>query len=496
MGGATNARAWSAYMDSLFNGTISNFTRSNLAEWNIGPPIAEYPDFVALALVVFMTLIVALGAKCASWFNTLFALVNVLILSFVIVVGFLYADLTNWTSAAHGGFMPYGFSGVMKGSAVCFWAFSGFEILSCAVEEARNPKRDLPIATVISLLVVMVLYVGTTASLTIMTPYYDIETDAPLPSAFAAKGLYWAQLVVSIGPLCGLTTTLMSSLYSFVRIAYKISEDGLLFEFLSHVNNCSQVPVYSVLVCGTLMSIVALSLDLSELISFAVIMILLSYCLVCGGVIILRYQPQETRTTSSSTTSTYSINDDSASQSDHLNTTQEPAHGDCDEVFNSLDPENDTTDLIDKQTLNGGHVENIHSNNNVTHRNMPKNDRNDNITGSEKLVRALEDFDGVSIRDLENGGDVKNGCTWLWPCNKLSPGRWPCVSIFIMAALALVAAVVMVYYGDTLLHGDWWAIILFTVSLVMIPLILATIYAHHQNLKGLTVKVSAMKSEL
>ena len=274
MTGAINARAWSAYVDSLFNGTISNFTKTHIAEWNIGTPIAEYPDIGAFIILIFMTVIIALGAKCTSWFNSLFTLVNIFVLGFVMIVGFLNANIDNWTSAEHGGFLPFGVSGVLKGSAVCFWAFSGFEVLSCAVEEARDPERDLPIATIVSLSLVTVLYVGTTASLSIMTPYYEIDAAAPLPSAFAAKGLYWAKLVVSIGPLCGLTTNILAAVFSFVRVAYRISEDGLLFAFLSRVNQHTQVPVYSVLVCGAIMAVMSLVLDINELIGVGVIMLL------------------------------------------------------------------------------------------------------------------------------------------------------------------------------------------------------------------------------
>lgn len=456
-------------MDSLFNGTISNITRTHFKEWTIGPPVAQYPDLVAMGVMLIMTLVVALGAKCSSWFNSFFALLNVSILCFVIVVGFTYADISNWTS----GFFPHGFSGVLSGAAVCFWAFSGFHILSCAVEEAHNPKRDIPIATVLALMTVMILYVGTTASLTIMTPYSEIDTSAPLPSAFAAKKLHWAQIIASLGPLCGLTTTLMSSMYSFVRISYKISEDGLLFSFLSRVNSYTRVPLWSILFCGTTMAAISLFFDLSELISFTVVLILMSYCLVCGGVIILRYLPQSDITPESAL----------------------PSLG-VQEGDNSTTGLVECTPTMDKTDAKCSHVlrhNMASSQQNCTARADASSDEDELL----KMEHTDNDLDAVAecihsehVIDVSLAGHVRKAYRWMWPCNKLPQGRWPLLVVFILGMMTSIIAVIMVYHWSMLTQGTWWLVLLLTISMLIVVVTVATLYAYHQNIKGLTVKVS------
>ena len=292
-GGATNGRTWSAYLDFLFSNSISNFTSERVTRWNIGEPIAEYPDFTAGAVILVVTMVLALGAQCSSKFNGFFACLNIGVLLFCIIVGFAYTDIDNWTSPSTGGFLPFGWQGVMAGAGACFWAFSGFEIIAVSVEEAKNPKRAIPIAMTTALTLVTVLYTCTAASLTLMTSYTKLDAEAPLPSAFASRGLEWAKYIVAIGPLCGLTTTLFSSIFSFVRITYAMAQDGLLFPMCSRVNGCSQVPVTATFIGGLGMAIFAVFFDLKNIISFGVLLSLFQYILVDACVIILRYHPNE-----------------------------------------------------------------------------------------------------------------------------------------------------------------------------------------------------------
>ena len=290
-GGATNGRAWSAYLDFLVANSISNFTAEHMSKWTVGEPITDYPDFMAGGIILLVTAVVALGAQCSSKFNGFFTFLNIGVLLFCVIVGFVYADLDNWTSSDTGGFLPFGWQGVVAGAGTCFWALTGFEIIAVSVEEAKNPKRSIPIAMALALSLVTVLYTLTAASLTLVAPYTQIDAEAPLPSAFASRGLEWAKYIVAAGPLFGLTTTLFSSIFGFVRISYAMAQDGLLFPICSKVNPCTKVPLVAAMVGGLGMCILAIFFDLKNIISFGVLLALFQYIVVDACVIILRYRP-------------------------------------------------------------------------------------------------------------------------------------------------------------------------------------------------------------
>lgn len=136
------ARATSSYIDSFFDDRIQNFTLSTIGEIQTAG-IARYPDLLAVLTIVIATLIQVCGIKKASWFMTFFAGLTLFVILFVVAVGACYAEPKNWSD-----FMPYGFSGVMSGSAACFFAFVGFDSIATTGEEARNPSRAIPISII------------------------------------------------------------------------------------------------------------------------------------------------------------------------------------------------------------------------------------------------------------------------------------------------------------------------------------------------------------
>ena len=253
----------------------------------------SYPDFVAVAVVIVLTAVVALGVRCSTRFTTFFVVINVLVLGFVSVCGIIFGHISNWTSfevaGVGSGFMPFGWAGVVTGAASCFWAFSGFEVISCAVEESHSPQKHVPIATLLTMLIVTALYVGTAAGMTLLIPCQLLDAGAPLPSAFAHAGLIWGQYIVTIGPLCGFTTALISNTFGFARISLAMAEDGLLWSWFADVSERTRVPVLPVMLCGLLQSVVACFCDIRDLVSFGVSILLLSYSFVCVAVIVLQY---------------------------------------------------------------------------------------------------------------------------------------------------------------------------------------------------------------
>nr|CAD7267601.1 unnamed protein product [Timema shepardi] len=288
IGAASVARAWSGYIDSLLGGAISNITVTHVGELH-EQLLGRYPDFLAFAACIVYACLLGIGVKGSAIFNSFFTMINLAVMVFVIVMGFYYARPENWTSG--GGFLPFGFSGVIAGAATCFYAFVGFDSIATSSEEAITPTVSIPLATLTSMLVVTIGYILVSAALTLMVPYWSLNVGAALPEAFGSIGLTWAKYVVSVGALCGMTTTLFGSLFSLPRCLYAMAADGLLFSFLGSVNQKTQLPLVNLAISGVSSALLALVFDLEKLVEFMSIGTLLAYTIVSASVIILRYRP-------------------------------------------------------------------------------------------------------------------------------------------------------------------------------------------------------------
>ncbi|XP_078614995.1 high affinity cationic amino acid transporter 1-like isoform X2 [Branchiostoma floridae x Branchiostoma japonicum] len=307
IGTASVARAWSANFDSLVGNRIENWTRTHMAMHVSG--LAEYPDFFSLGLTLVLTALLALGVKESTRFNNVFTGLNLCVILFVMVAGFIKADGSNWaithnqimnettnsTLDGVGGFFPFGASGMLSGAATCFYAFVGFDAIATTGEEVKNPQRAIPISIVVSLTICFVAYFGVSAALTLMVPYYTVDKNAPLPAAFAAVGFTAAKYIIAVGAVCALSTSLLGAMFPMPRVIYAMASDGVIFRFLSKVNERTQTPIIATVLSGLLSGTMALLFDLKELVDMMSIGTLQAYTLVAACVLILRYQPVEKR---------------------------------------------------------------------------------------------------------------------------------------------------------------------------------------------------------
>ncbi|XP_046546203.1 cationic amino acid transporter 4-like isoform X2 [Haliotis rubra] len=294
--GAIAARAWSGYLDSLFNNYIHESTVHTLGKVTLGPPFSESLDFLACAYEIVVIVIISLGVQASAFISTVLAGVSVCVLLFVTIMGLVIGDYRNITNTEHGGFLPFGIGGVMAGTAACFYAFQGFNIICMSAEECKTPGKSIPRAIFSELLIVTLLYVGSSCGLILLVPYSKIDIRAPLPSAFAYKHIEWAKYVVSIGPTLGISNLNILNLYNISRHVYCMSSDGLFMKAFLKVNRTTKVPVRAAVVMGLLVSLFALLFDISNLVSFNVISIFLSF-VISNGILLL--SRREERSTSS-----------------------------------------------------------------------------------------------------------------------------------------------------------------------------------------------------
>ncbi|XP_060105936.1 cationic amino acid transporter 4 [Heteronotia binoei] len=288
IGGAAVARAWSGYLDSIFDHRIKNFTETHVGTWSV-PFLAHYPDFLASGILLIATAFISFGARVSSWLNHVFSAISMGVILFILVMGFILAKPQNW-GAAEGGFAPFGISGIMAGTATCFYAFVGFDVIAASSEEARNPQKAVPRAIAISLGLATGAYILVSMVLTLMVPWHSLDPDSALADAFYKRGYSWAGFIVAAGSICAMNTVLLSNLFSLPRIVYAMAEDGLFFQVFSRVHPHTQVPVVAIVVFGTLMSLLALIFDLEALVQFLSIGTLLAYTFVAASVIVLRFQ--------------------------------------------------------------------------------------------------------------------------------------------------------------------------------------------------------------
>lgn len=286
------ARGWSGYVDSLSGHAIENFTVNHIANWTShGAPFPEYPDLTAIFIVLVVMVIGSVGVNFSSVINSILTAIAAGLLIFITIVGLFYANIENWTKVP-GGFFPHGLKGVLKASSSCFYAFQGYEILGLSAEETVRPKKDIPRAIISVLVIVTLLYLSVAVSFTLMTPYTEVNVNAPFPGAFEANSVTWAKYIVEIGPILALTNLVILELFTLQRLVFSMSEDGLLFRYLSKVNARTKVPIGPVVTFCPVVILLLLCIDLSNLIGFMVTYAFVQYALFGAYMIILRYEPE------------------------------------------------------------------------------------------------------------------------------------------------------------------------------------------------------------
>jgi APA family basic amino acid/polyamine antiporter len=308
---ATVAHGWSHYFQDfigIFGLSIPEvFTKAPIDfDPDTGTVVmtGAWFDLPAVFIAAIVTVVLVKGIKESAGFNAGMVIVKVAIVLLVIVLGAMYVNPSNWQP-----FAPFGFSGlsifghtvlgetgaqgapvgVLAGAAMIFFAYIGFDSISTHAEEAKNPSRDVPLALIASLLVCTVLYIAVAAVITGMVPYDQIDIDAPVSNAFRQVGIGWAQFVVSLGAITGITSVLLVMMLSQPRIFLAMARDGLLPKsFFGAVHPKFRTPWKSTILTGAFVAFLGAALPLRLLAELVNIGTLFAFVVVCAAVLIMR----------------------------------------------------------------------------------------------------------------------------------------------------------------------------------------------------------------
>jgi APA family basic amino acid/polyamine antiporter len=308
---ATVANGWSGYFQSVLD----------VLGWHLpkalaGPTVDYDPalgrlvstgslvNLPAVLIVVLVTAILVVGIRESAGLNTILVGIKLAAVLFVIGVGAFYVHPANWHP-----FAPYGLTGLqlfghtlfgqsdaggkplgmLAGSALAFFAYIGFDSVSTHSEEAKNPQRDVPIGILVSLVLCTLLYIGVVAVLTGMVPYGQLDVNAPVSDAFRRVGLRWAQFLIALAGIAGITSVLLVTMLSQARVLLAIARDGLLpAGFFGAVHERFRTPWKSTILTGAFVGTLAAFLPINVLLMLVNMGTLLAFVIVCAAVLIMR----------------------------------------------------------------------------------------------------------------------------------------------------------------------------------------------------------------
>jgi len=293
---AVVAIGWSGYVQAL----IAQLTGLHLpvalqGAWDpLHPESGKVFNLIAAVISLLIAWMLTVKTEWGARANTVIVAVKVIGVALVIAVGAFYVDPANWhpfipaETVAADGAVHYGWTGVLAASSIVFFAVFGYDTLTTAAEEARNPQHDLPRAVLLSLAVSMTLYLLVSLVLTGMVPYTQLHSDAPVDAAFKALGLNWVRGVINIAAIAGITSVLFAFMLGAARIWFALARDGLLPRWFAHVHPRYGTPHRPTMILGVFTAIVAGFLPIGEVAELVNIGTLSAFIVICLAVLLLR----------------------------------------------------------------------------------------------------------------------------------------------------------------------------------------------------------------
>lgn len=296
---STVAVGWSGYMVSFLHdyginipAHLSNAPIDYIKGqgWILTGSIINFP---AVFIIALLSTLLVIGIRESAGFNNIIVAIKIIVILLFIGFGLSFINTSNWKPFIPpntGEFGHFGLSGILRGAGVIFFAYIGFDAVSTAAQEARNPQRDMPIGILGSLIVCTILYILVSAVLTGIMPYHQLNVPAPLALAIdhTGKALFWLRPLIKIGAIAGLSSVILVMLLGQPRIFFTMANDGLLPKKLARVHPKFRTPYITTILTGIVACFIAGLLPihiLSELVSIGT---LFAFVIVCISIIILR----------------------------------------------------------------------------------------------------------------------------------------------------------------------------------------------------------------
>jgi APA family basic amino acid/polyamine antiporter len=302
--GATVAVGWSGY--------VVNFLEYNGI--NVPDSVASAPiifdadnnmtftgsiiNLPAVLIVLVITILLYRGIRESANFNNVVVIIKLTVIALFILFGWAYINYDNWAPFIPentGNFGQFGWTGIFRASAVIFFAYIGFDAVSTAAQEAKNPQKDMPWGILGSLAICTVVYILVSLVMTGIAPFDKLNTAAPIAVALdlAGGGLAWLNQFIKLGAIAGLSSVILVMLMGQTRIFYSMSNDGLFFAPFAKIHTKFQTPYVATIITGAIAMIACGLLPISILGELVSIGTLLAFMIVCLGILILRYKHPE-----------------------------------------------------------------------------------------------------------------------------------------------------------------------------------------------------------